>query len=105
MSSTVLFEGVKYVLTPTVTPTTVQAGQALTFLGTVLGAQVNHPVYLERKSPSSVGFSVVDVGTVTSAGYSISHTFFPHGEGEYRIAIPGDPGHHGCGKRTIQSQR
>ena len=97
ISSAVLFEGVKYVLTAGVSATKIQAGQVLTFSGTVAPDHVGHVVYLERQNILGGGFHVVDVGTVTSIGtpatgtYTIPYTVFGSGMQVYRIKIPGDP--------------
>jgi len=91
-SSAVLFEGVKYVLTANVSATTVQAGQSLTFSGTVTPGEEGHVVYLERANLGGTAFHVIEVGTVTAGStYSIVHTFFNVGTSVVRIKIPGGP--------------
>jgi hypothetical protein len=90
--SSVLYEGVKYVLTAGVSATTVQSGQPLTFSGTVTPGETGHVIYLERENALGTGFHVIAVGTVTSAStYSIVHTFFSVGTSVVRIKIPGGP--------------
>lgn len=92
VTSTLLFEGIQYVLTAGVSSTTVQSGQALTFSGTVNPVHVGHVVYLERENPFVGGFHVVDVGTVAANGtYSISHPVFGTGKEVLRVKVPGDP--------------
>jgi hypothetical protein len=87
-----LFEGVKYVLTASASATTVQAGHALTFSGTVAPIHAGHFVYLERENAFFGGFHVVDVGTVTAGGtYSITHFVFGSGKEVFRVKVPGDP--------------
>jgi len=96
ISSAVLFEGVKYVLTASVSATTIQSGQPLTFSGTVAPDRVGHAVYLERENAFGGGFHVVDVGSVTSSGtYSIVHYMFGSGKQVYRVKVPGDPENQG----------
>jgi len=91
-SSTVLFEGVKYVLTAGVSGTSVSSGQALAFSGTVTPAQEGHAVYLERQNAAGNGFHVVDMAPVTKAGtYSISHHIYGSGKETFRVTVPGDP--------------
>ena len=52
-------------LTPEVTPpSTVAAGQALTFSGKSLSGPLGHVIYLERQNASGTGFHVVKVGFV-----------------------------------------
>ena len=103
-NSAVLFEGVKFSLgPPSLSASTVQAGQPLTVSGTVAptreGRIAGHAIYLERQNPSKIGFHVVEVGTVTAAGtYSITHTFFTATPGAVlRVKIPGDPENQGVG--------
>lgn len=98
--SAVLFEGVKYVLTAGVSAATVQAGQTLTFAGTVTPFREGHVVYLERQNANGGGYHVVDLGTVTAGpgatgSYSISHAFFGMGKQILRIKVPGDPANEG----------
>lgn len=95
--SSILVEGVKFAITPEPTPSTVAAGQPLTFKGAVKGAQPGHVVYLERKSPSAVNYHVSDISTLVGNGiettYSIAHSFYNAGETDVRVVVPGDPAH------------
>ena len=98
--SAVLFEGVKYALTAGVSAGTVQAGQPLSFGGTVTPFRAGHLVYLERQNANGGGFHVVQIGTLTpgpgaSGTYSIAHTFFGMGKQVLRIKVPGDPANQG----------
>jgi hypothetical protein len=89
--STVLFEGVRYVLTANVSASTVQSGQPLTFSGTVTPARAGHVVYLERQNLFGGGYHVVDVSTVAPDGnYAVSHTVFGNGHEVFRVKVPGD---------------
>jgi hypothetical protein len=90
--SAVLYEGVKDVLTAEVSPTTVQAGEALTFKGTVTPDQTGHIIYLERQNAAGTAFHVVQVGHVLPGSvYSIVHQVYVPGTKVYRIDIPGGP--------------
>ena len=90
--SAVLYEGVKFVLTASVSATTVQSGQPLEFSGTVTPGETGHVVYLERENASGLGFHVIAEGSVTAAStYSIVHAFYPVGTDVVRIKIPGGP--------------
>jgi hypothetical protein len=92
VSSALLFEGVKYILTAAASGTTVSSGQALTFSGTVTPAHVGHVVYLERQNVFGGGFHVVDVATVAAdSTYSINHAIFGAGTEVFRVKVPGDP--------------
>jgi hypothetical protein len=89
--STVLFEGVSYVLTASVSATTVQSGQPLTFAGAVTPARAGHVVYLERQNLFGSGYHVVDVSTVAPDGsYAVSHAVFGSGHEVFRVKVPGD---------------
>ena len=95
-TSAQLFEGVKYGLTAAASSNTVQAGQPLTFTGTVSPGHVGHAVYLQAQYPSGIGFHVVEVATVTAAStYTITHTQFGPGAKKFRIKVPGDPENQG----------
>jgi hypothetical protein len=92
VSSSLLFEGVKYVLTASVSATAVSSGGALTFAGTVTPARVGHVVYLERQNVFGGGFHVVDVATVAAdSTYTINHAIFGAGTEVFRVKVPGDP--------------
>ena len=94
-----LYEGVKYVLTAEPSDTTVQAGQSLSFSGTVTPAEVGHlingvghVVYLEKLNPATSSYHVIEVGEVGAGStYSIVHAFFNAGTSVVRIKIPGGP--------------
>ncbi len=101
--SAALFEGVKYALTVAPVASTVQAGQPLTFSGSVQPALAGHAVYLERQGSLKLGWHVIDVGTVgtpshpgEAAPFSIIHQFGTTGPELLRIKIPGDPGNQGA---------
>jgi hypothetical protein len=96
-SSARLFEGVKYGLTASVSATTVQAGQPLTFSGTVSPGHLGHPVYLQAQNPSGIGYHFVEAGTVTAGStYSITNVRFVAGVKKFRIRVPGDPENQGA---------
>jgi hypothetical protein len=83
-------EAVKPLLTAQVSATSVQAGQRLTFSGTLTPAHAGQPVYLQRQNVSGIGFHVVDVGTLTAGGsYSLEHTVSGGGTQVFRIKVAG----------------
>jgi hypothetical protein len=101
-TSAQLFEGVKYGLTAGASLSTVQAGQPLTFSGTVTPGHAGHPVYLQAQNASGLGFHVVEVGTVTGAStYSILHSPFNAGLRKFRIKVPGDPENQGVASQLF----
>jgi hypothetical protein len=95
--SAVLYEGVKDVLTAEVSPSTVQAGQALTFKGTVAPEHTGHIIYLERQNASGNGFHVVQVASIEAgSAYTIVHTVYDAGTKVFRVRVPGDAENEGA---------
>jgi hypothetical protein len=91
-TSAVAFEGVKYGLAALPPASTAQAGQPLTFAGTVTPAQPGHVVYLQIANPSGIGMHTVQVGTENSTGaFSIVHSQYVPGVKQFRIKVPGEP--------------
>lgn len=89
--SAVLYEGVKDVLTAEASPSTVQAGQTITFKGTVAPDHTGHIVYLERQNASGSGFHVVQVASIEAGStYTIAHTVYDAGTKVFRVRVPGD---------------
>jgi hypothetical protein len=102
ISSTVLFEGVKYLLTATAAPTTAQAGQPVTFAGTVTPGNAGKVVYLERENAFGGGFHVTNITTVTAAStYSITHFVFGSAKQVFRVKVPGDPANQAVSSATF----
>jgi hypothetical protein len=96
VSSAVLYEGAKDTLTAQAAPTTVQAGQSVTFSGAVSPEHVGHVVYLERQNAHDPGFHVVQVAIVGAGStYSITHRLYDTGSKVLRVSIPGDPDNEG----------
>lgn len=97
VKSAVLYEGVKDILTAQVSATTVQAGQKLTFSGSVAPSQPGHVVYLERQNANGTGYHVVDLTQVNpDSTYSIVHEVYDPGTKVFRIYVPGGPGNLGA---------
>jgi hypothetical protein len=91
-SSAVLYEGVKDVLTAEASPTTISAGQTVTFKGAVTPDHTGHVVYLERQNVSGTSFHVVEVAVIGAGStYSIAHAIYSPGTSVYRVKVPGDP--------------
>jgi hypothetical protein len=102
LSSAVLYEGVKDVLTAQVSATTVPAGQTVTFSGTVSPDHTGHVIYLERQNAHGPGFHVIQV-TFVGAGsiYSIVHRFYVPGTKVLRVYIPGGPENQGAASQPF----
>jgi hypothetical protein len=88
--STVLYEGVKRALTLDPLPSATQAGQPITFTGSVTPADEGQTVYAERENASGIGFHIVASATIGASGYSIAHVFANAGNYTVRIRVPGD---------------
>jgi len=93
--STTLFVDVAFALTLEAPPTTAQAGEQLTFLGTLTGAPEGQVVLLERGNAAGLGFHVVASGTVGPTGFQITHAFDHIGANAMRIKVPDDRDHRG----------
>ena len=103
--SAVLYEGVKDVLTAAVSQSTIQAGQTLTFTGTVAPDHTGHIVYLERQNVGNGNFHVVEVATVgAGSAYSIAHMVYAAGTKVYRVRIPGGPENEGAASAPFTIQ-
>lgn len=95
--SAVLYEGVKDLLTASVLPATVQAGQTLTFSGTVAPNHAGHVIYLERQNSTGAEFHIVQVSLVgAGSAYSLTHTVYGSGAEIFRVRIPGGPENEGA---------
>ena len=101
-SSAQLFEGVKDLLTASETPSTVAAGQSVTFSGTVAPDKTGHVIYIQRQNPDGNGFHTVQVGTVGPGSvYSISRRLFAPGTKVFRVLIPGGPLNQGAASQPF----
>ncbi|MGC2374342.1 MAG: hypothetical protein WA484_10755 [Solirubrobacteraceae bacterium] len=97
VSSAVLYEGVRDVLTAQVSATTVPAGGSVTFSGTVSPDHTGHAIYLERQNAHGPGFHVIEVSFVGAAStYSIVHQLYVPGTKVLRVSIPGGPENQGA---------
>ncbi|HWY90383.1 MAG TPA: hypothetical protein VNY31_06895 [Solirubrobacteraceae bacterium] len=104
-TSAVLYEGVKDVLTAAVSQSTIQAGQTLTFSGTVAPDHTGHIVYLERQNASNGNFHVVEVANVgAGSAYSIMHKVYEPGMRVFRVRIPGGPENEGAASSPFTIQ-
>jgi hypothetical protein len=93
--STTLFVGVAFTLSFQAPPATAQAGEQLTFSGTLTGAPEGQVVFLERGNASGLGFHVVASGTVAPTGYQIPYAFDRTGANVMRIRVPDNREHRG----------
>jgi hypothetical protein len=104
-SSAVLFEGVKDVITAQASPTTIQAGQSVTFSGAVSPDHSGHVIYLERQNASGQGYHVVQVASIgAGSAYSFAHEFYDAGTKTVRVFIPGGPENQGAASQPFTIQ-
>ena len=97
-----LFEGVKFLLTASEAPSTVNAGDQVTFSGTVSPDATGHVIYLQRQNPNGNGFHTVQVENVgTGSVYAISRRLFVPGTKVFRVFIPGGPLNQGTASGTF----
>ncbi len=90
--SAVLYEGVKVLLTASVSRTTVPAGQPVVFSGAVAPNHAGDVVYLERRDVKGIGYHVIQVGLIGAGStYAIEHRFYDAGSKNVRIYVPGGP--------------
>ncbi|HEX4837178.1 MAG TPA: hypothetical protein VFV03_01435 [Solirubrobacteraceae bacterium] len=102
LSSAVLYEGVKDVLTTQVSATIVQAGQAVTFSGAVSPDHTGHAIYLERQNAHGPGFHVIQVAFVGAGStYAIVHRLYDPGTKVLRVSIPGGPENQGAASQPF----
>jgi len=105
LSSAVLYEGVRDVLTAQASPTTIGAGQSVTFSGTVSPDQTGHAIYLERQNANGGGFHVIQVSYVEAGStYSLVHRLYDPGTRVLRVYIPGGPGNQGAASQRFTIQ-
>jgi hypothetical protein len=91
VASTAIFEGVAPELSAQVSSSAVDAGQTLTFSGTVTPGHTGQTVYLERQNPSGVGFHVLATTTLDEASrFSFAHRVFGAGKQVFRVKVPRD---------------
>jgi len=109
--SAVLFEGVKYALTAGASASSAQAGQLVTFSGTVTPYHAGHVVYLQAQTASGLGFHVIQVATVEPpvapggpGTYTIQHAFYNAAAGprKVRVKVPGDPENQGTASQLFE---
>ncbi|MBV9212055.1 MAG: hypothetical protein JOZ25_00205 [Actinobacteria bacterium] len=100
--SATLFEGVRDLLTANVSSTTVDAGDPVTFSGTVSPDKTGHVIYLQRQNASGSGFHDVAASVVhTGSTYSITRRLYAPGTAVYRVFIPGGPGNWGAASQQF----
>lgn len=97
-----LFEGVRFLLTASESPSTVDSGQSVTFSGTVSPDATGHVIYLQRQNAGGHGFHTVKVQNVAAGSvYSITRRLFVPGTKVFRVRIPGGPRNQGVASQTF----
>jgi hypothetical protein len=91
-TSAVLFEGVKSVVTATVSSTSVTAGADVTFSGSVAPDKTGHLIVLQRRNANGNGWHVVQSARVASGStFAIVHRVTAPGTKVFRVVVPGGP--------------
>jgi hypothetical protein len=91
-ASAVLYEGVHDVVTATASATTVNAGDSVTFSGSVAPDKTGHVIVLERRNANGNGWHVVERARIaTGSTFSIVHRVAEPGTKTFRVRIPGGP--------------
>lgn len=87
-----LMQDVAVTLTPTTPPASIEAGQQVTFTGSLAPATTGERVALELENASGVGFHVIAGAPVEDGGYAIPYTFLSAANHTLRIATEAAPG-------------
>jgi hypothetical protein len=91
-TSATLFEGVKDVVTATVSSTSVTAGDSVTFSGSVSPDKTGHVIVLERQDADGKGWHVVRRTRVgAGSAFSIVQRVVNPGTKVFRVRVPGGP--------------
>jgi hypothetical protein len=97
-----MFEGVKFLLSASESPSTVSAGGSVTFSGTVSPDATGHVIYLQRQNPNGNGFHTVQVENVGAGSvYTITRRLFVPGTKVFRVFIPGGPLNQGAASQSF----
>ena len=90
--SAVLFEGVRDVVTATVDQASVQAGQTLSFSGSVSPDKTGHVIYLQRQNASGTDWHNVEQARVGAGStFTVRHRVVVPGTKVFRVLITGGP--------------
>lgn len=106
LTSAVLFEGVGDALTATMSPavTSIPAGQALTFSGSVSPDHTGHAIYLEGLNAAGKFHVLQRAAIMPGSTYSIVHYVYDEGMSVFRVKVPGDPQNGGAASQTFTVQ-
>jgi hypothetical protein len=102
--SSMLFQGVSYLLETDAPPTSAGAGQPVSFTGTLAPPRVGQQVELERQYSSGIGFHVLAREAIDGSSYSITHTFGTGGSCVLRIKVEGDASFEGVASTPFTLQ-
>ena len=90
--SAIVFEGVKDVVTASVSSTSVTAGDTVTFSGTVSPDKTGHAILLERRNANGNGWHVVKRATIgAGSAFSLDQRLVNPGDKTFRVRVPGGP--------------
>ena len=82
------FLGVRDALTTSVSQTTVEQGQPVTFSGTVSPNKTGQRIVLQRRNAAGTAWHTLAVGRRANSSYSLSWAFYQLGSEVVRVRIP-----------------
>jgi len=106
LTSAVLFQGVKVVLTAAMSPavSSIPATEALTFSGSVSPDRAGHWIYLESMDAAGKLHVVQKAEIGPASTFSIVHYVYSEGTNVFRVKVPGDPQNAGAVSQTFTVQ-
>ena len=99
--STLLFIGVKYVVTASSESTTFAQGQAVTLTGSVTPAVSGHTVYLQEQAASGQWVTIARSLTASNSTFTLTRPLFVSGTVSLRAFVPGGPNNQGAASPTV----
>lgn len=99
--STLLFVGVKYVVTASTESTTVAQGQAVTLTGSIAPASAGHVVDLQEQAASGQWVTIARTLSTASSTFTLTRPLFVAGTVSLRAFVPGGPSNQGAASAPI----
>lgn len=99
--STLLFVGVKYVVSASTESTTVAQGQSVTLSGSIAPASVGHVVDLQEQAVSGQWVTIARTLSTGSSTFTLTRPLFVAGTISLRAFVPGGPSNQGAASAPI----
>ncbi len=100
-NSTLLFVGVKYVVSASSESTTVAQGQAITLTGTIAPTSADHAVDLQQQAASGQWVTIARTLSTASSTFTLTRPLFVSGTVSLRAFVPGGPSNQGAASAPI----